>query len=144
MTRTFARSPRLGSLAALSTLALLAGCATEGRSFNPQAVEQIYPGQTTVEDVREMFGEPIRSTRNASGRSTWSYEFSETKIRSTSTLERVTCSILRVFGIPWCIPAPVSYESEHEIGHRLEIVFVEQVVDDFIYEKTDRPSRKVL
>ena len=53
-------------------LALGAGCATVGKDFATDKVDQINIGLTTRSDIQEMFGEPWR-TGIEDGRPTWSY-----------------------------------------------------------------------
>ncbi len=50
----------------------LAGCVTVGVEFNPDAVEQIKLGATTLEEVRTLLGNPIR-TGLEDGKLTWTY-----------------------------------------------------------------------
>lgn len=64
---------RLTRLATVALLALtLAACATVGRDFDTNRVDQIRIGETTREQVREMFGEPWR-TGIEDGKPTWTY-----------------------------------------------------------------------
>ena len=61
------------SLMALSVCtALLTGCATVGNDFATHNVEQIEIGETTRDDIQEMFGDPWR-TGVEDGKRTWSY-----------------------------------------------------------------------
>lgn len=59
-----------------SMVALLAmimvGCATVGSDFATDRVDQIRIGETTREQVRDMFGEPWR-TGIEDGKPTWTY-----------------------------------------------------------------------
>ena len=61
-------------LAAILCAAMLgvAGCATVGEDFASQGVSQIEIGDTTRDDIREMFGEPWR-TGVEDGKRTWTY-----------------------------------------------------------------------
>lgn len=56
----------------LGTLLLCAGCASVGRPFPVAAVSQIRVGETTREEVRDLFGEPWR-TGIEDGKRTWTY-----------------------------------------------------------------------
>jgi outer membrane protein assembly factor BamE (lipoprotein component of BamABCDE complex) len=51
---------------------LLAGCITVGMEFNKNAVDLIKPGQTTLEEVRKMFGNPVRTGMDE-GKLSWTY-----------------------------------------------------------------------
>lgn len=53
-------------------LFLTPGCATVGRNFPHQAVEQIKTGVTTQAEVRRLFGPPWR-TGIENGTKTWTY-----------------------------------------------------------------------
>lgn len=57
---------------ALACVLLLAGCLTIGREFPPEVLEQIHPGRTTLEEVRALLGEPVR-TGVEDGRLVWTY-----------------------------------------------------------------------
>jgi hypothetical protein len=60
-----------GLLPGLLVIAL-AGCVSVGREFPRNAVERIKPGTTTMEEVRKLFGNPIR-TGIDDGKLTWTY-----------------------------------------------------------------------
>jgi hypothetical protein len=64
------RWARLAVLVGLSTV--LGGCATIGHEFAVSEVDQIVIGQTTMEDVKRLFGNPWR-TGVEDGRTTWTY-----------------------------------------------------------------------
>jgi len=55
-----------------AALLALAGCATVGREFPVGPVKMIKIGETTQEEIRQMFGEPWR-TGIEDGRKTWTY-----------------------------------------------------------------------
>ena len=59
-------------LIALTSSALLAGCATVGEDFATHKVEDIELGETTRDDIQQMFGDPWR-TGVEDGKRTWSY-----------------------------------------------------------------------
>lgn len=52
--------------------ALLGGCATVGKDFATHNVEEIRIGETSRDDIQEMFGDPWR-TGVEDGKRTWSY-----------------------------------------------------------------------
>jgi hypothetical protein len=56
---------------------LLGGCAVQavGRPLPPAEVRAIERNVTTLEQVRERFGEPSRVTTDAAGTETWRYRF---------------------------------------------------------------------
>jgi outer membrane protein assembly factor BamE (lipoprotein component of BamABCDE complex) len=58
-------------LSGLVALAL-AGCITLGKDFPQDAVDLIKPGTTTLEEVRKIFGNPIR-TGTEDGKVVWTY-----------------------------------------------------------------------
>jgi hypothetical protein len=66
-----ARTWRLPILLVLAAI-LLAGCITIGRDFSPEVIGKIRPGETTLEEVRQMLGEPVR-TGVEDGRLVWTY-----------------------------------------------------------------------
>jgi len=51
---------------------LLAGCVTVGLEFSKDAVEQLKPGQTTLEEVLKQFGNPVRTGLD-DGKLSWTY-----------------------------------------------------------------------
>lgn len=59
-------------VALLVSGSLLAGCATVGEDFATHKVEEITIGETTRDDIQEMFGDPWR-TGVEDGKRTWSY-----------------------------------------------------------------------
>jgi hypothetical protein len=62
----------LGTLTVFIYMAIAAGCATVGQSFNVDAVPRVEIGKTSMEDVRRLFGNPWR-TGIEDGRTTWTY-----------------------------------------------------------------------
>jgi SmpA / OmlA family len=54
------------------SLLILVGCATVGREFPVGPVATLKVGQTTQQEVRQLFGEPWR-TGVEDGRKTWTY-----------------------------------------------------------------------
>jgi hypothetical protein len=70
MKTTIHRAAR-GLLLGASALALVA-CITVGRDFPRDSVILIKPGATTQEDIRKIFGDPVR-TGIDDGKLTWTY-----------------------------------------------------------------------
>ncbi len=60
------------AVACAFTAAFAGGCATVGHEFPSSGVAQIRMGQTTQQQVKELFGEPWR-TGVEDGRPTWTY-----------------------------------------------------------------------
>ena len=65
------RRAALGLLLGFSTIAL-AACVSVGREFPRNAVELIKPGTTTMDEIRKVFGNPIR-TGIDDGKLAWTY-----------------------------------------------------------------------
>jgi len=59
-------------LALAALVVLLAGCFTAGREFTYTAVPQIKPGETTQEQVHQIFGNPVR-VGTEDGLPVWTY-----------------------------------------------------------------------
>ncbi|MBA4377888.1 MAG: hypothetical protein C0395_04435 [Gemmatimonas sp.] len=74
MTRTRSRrsAVALAAVAFVAVAAFAGGCATVGHEFPSSGVTQIRMGQTTQQQVKELFGEPWR-TGVEDGRPTWTY-----------------------------------------------------------------------
>ena len=51
---------------------MLAGCVTIGTDFPLSAIESIKPGTTTLDEVRKLMGNPVR-TGSEDGKLTWTY-----------------------------------------------------------------------
>ena len=71
---------RIGIAAGLSC-AFLAGCASSGNESiadaSAQTVsEQIVKGRTTQAQVRQLYGDPMKTSFTDSGNESWEYEFS--------------------------------------------------------------------
>lgn len=126
-------------------LALLvaAACATQGRRFDPDSVPLLQPGHHTHEDVKRIFGEPVRTRTSYSGRSEWRYSFSETRTVDTGIFTRIGRFIAGLFGI-WTPGAPVNVAWETTITYRL-YVFLDPdgVVEDYTYERSETPRQRV-
>ncbi|MDX1588942.1 MAG: outer membrane protein assembly factor BamE [Oleiphilaceae bacterium] len=71
MRRTL-KSAHRRSVASLLLLAWLSGCATVGQEFPAAPVSDIRIGETSKEEVREMFGPPWR-VGVENGKRTWTY-----------------------------------------------------------------------
>lgn len=64
---------RMMPVAILAVLTLaMAGCATVGQDFPAQHVADIRIGQTTQQDIKQMFGSPWR-VGVENGKTTWTY-----------------------------------------------------------------------
>lgn len=59
-------------LAIVVSVALVSSCKSVGREFSHDQVDNIVIGETTLDEIREMFGDPNRVGRE-SGDLTWSY-----------------------------------------------------------------------
>ncbi|MBI4081208.1 MAG: outer membrane protein assembly factor BamE [Candidatus Lambdaproteobacteria bacterium] len=57
---------------AVAALLLLAGCISVGQPFPHAAVSLIKPGTTTMDEVKKIFGNPMR-VGTEDGRVTWTY-----------------------------------------------------------------------
>lgn len=71
--------PVVPALALLLTIALaVGGCAStaQGRKFDDGYVAQIRKGQTTKDEIRKNFGEPVSVSRT-SDLETWTYSYSD-------------------------------------------------------------------
>ena len=71
---------RIGIAAGLSCV-FLAGCASSGNESIADASretvsEQLVKGKTTQSQVRQLYGDPIKSSFTDSGNESWEYEFS--------------------------------------------------------------------
>jgi outer membrane protein assembly factor BamE (lipoprotein component of BamABCDE complex) len=69
---TARRLPIRLAVAFAAFAAVAGGCATVGHEFPSSGVSQIRMGQTTQQQVKELFGEPWR-TGVEDGRPTWTY-----------------------------------------------------------------------
>ncbi len=57
---------------AFGVIVALAGCVTVGREFRSESVDLIKPGVTTLDEVRKMIGDPVR-TGTEDGKIVWTY-----------------------------------------------------------------------
>ncbi|URX62053.1 hypothetical protein KR767_18710 [Luteibacter anthropi] len=62
------------------TALLLAGCATQGQKMDLQKLGQMKPGVSTIQDAKELFGEPSQVTRQDDGKTVLAYSFSSTQM----------------------------------------------------------------
>ena len=85
-------------LAAILLLFTLAGCASAGdeklRAESEQTVSQkIIDGKTTMNEVRAMFGSPMKTSFTDGGLEIWNYEFSKVSADGVSYIP-----IVNLFG----------------------------------------------
>jgi outer membrane protein assembly factor BamE (lipoprotein component of BamABCDE complex) len=79
---------RICVVAALSS-AFLGGCASSGNEriadASQQSVsEQLVKGRTTQVQVRQLYGDPMKSSFTDSGNESWEYEFSRLRSKPTN------------------------------------------------------------
>src|SRR6516162_6860420 len=84
---------RIGFMAGLAS-ALLGGCASVGNEriadASPQTVSgQLVKGKTTQAHVRELYGDPGKSSFTDSGNEIWEYEFSRLHSKPTNFIPYV-------------------------------------------------------
>jgi hypothetical protein len=84
---------RFGLIVGLS-LTFLSGCASVGNQsiadVSPETVSgQLIKGRTTQAHVRELYGNPIKSSFTDSGNETWEYEFSRMHSKPTNFIPNV-------------------------------------------------------
>ncbi len=75
--------------------ALLSGCASAGNEriadASPETVsEQLVKGKTTQAHVRELYGDPVKSSFTDSGNEIWEYEFSRMYSKPTNFIPYVS------------------------------------------------------
>ena len=85
---------RIGFMAGLAS-ALLGGCASVGNEriadASPQTVSgQLVKGKTTQAHVRELYGDPGKSSFTDSGNEIWEYEFSRLHSKPTNFIPYVS------------------------------------------------------
>lgn len=81
-------------LVAAFSFALLGGCASSGNESiadaSAQSVsEQIVKGKTTQAQVRQIYGDPIKTSFTDSGNESWEYEFSRLHSKPTNFIPYV-------------------------------------------------------
>ena len=84
---------RIGFVAGLSS-AFLGGCASVGNERIADASlqtvsEQLVKGKTTQEHVRQLYGDPMKTSFTDSGNETWEYEFSRLHSKPTNFIPYV-------------------------------------------------------
>src|SRR5215470_3083941 len=85
---------RVCASAALS-LALLSGCASVGNDriadATPETVaSQLTKGKTTQQQVREIYGDPVKTSFTDSGNEIWEYDFSRMHAKPTNFIPYVS------------------------------------------------------
>ena len=129
--------------ASLLLAVVVVACASTGRKFSPDLIPRIHICQTTQDEVRQLFGQPVGLGARGSGGTEWRYEFEETKTRSTESLSKITCFVTSILGRGVCTgPLDISYEKRNL--HRIDVYFDGNgVVEDYFYQRVDEPSRAV-
>jgi hypothetical protein len=84
---------RIGFVAGLSS-AFLVGCASVGNEriadASAQSVsEELVKGKTTQAQVRQLYGDPMKSSFTDSGNESWEYEFSRMHSKPTNFIPYV-------------------------------------------------------
>jgi hypothetical protein len=84
---------RIGFVAGLSS-ALLVGCASVGNEriadASAQSVsEELVKGKTTQAQVRQLYGDPMKTSFTDSGNESWEYEFSRMHSKPTNFIPYV-------------------------------------------------------
>ncbi len=131
------------TLAGALALLIVTGCATSGTRFDPDSVGRIEPGRTTQAQVKLMFGSPTTVRTRGTGGSEWSYDYREQINRDTGMISRMAVFVARLFGRR-AIYSPVNVAYRNDIRHKLRVIFrSDGVVDDYVYERTDQPSKRV-
>ena len=85
---------RIGMAAGLSCT-FLAGCASSGNESIADASlqtvsEQLVKGKTTQAQVRQLYGDPMKSSFTDSGNESWEYEFSRMHSKPTNFIPYVS------------------------------------------------------
>ena len=123
--------------------ALLLACVTRGGHFNADAVPRIRVDQTTQEQIREWFGEPVGVSIDSSGQTSWRYMYEEVERRDTRTITRIGRSIASIFGRRVIVP-PVDIAYENETRHELNVRFDRDgIVRDYTYDRQTLPTKRV-
>jgi outer membrane protein assembly factor BamE (lipoprotein component of BamABCDE complex) len=66
------------------TIALTIGCASVGEKFDMGKVDQIKKGETTQQEIVQMFGKPSTIVRNSNGETVLSYMYVHAQTKGTS------------------------------------------------------------
>ena len=85
---------RIGFVAGLSS-AFLSGCASVGNERIADASlqtvsEQLVKGKTTQEHVRQLYGDPMKTSFTDSGNEIWEYDFSRMHAKPTNFIPYVS------------------------------------------------------
>src|SRR5262245_33627259 len=80
---------RIGLVGAVLLSACLAGCASVGNTSIADASadtvsQQISKGRTTQAQVRQLYGDPMKTSFTDSGNESWEYEFSRLRSKPTN------------------------------------------------------------
>ncbi|MCP4007122.1 MAG: outer membrane protein assembly factor BamE [bacterium] len=118
-------------------------CSTSGSHFDPDSVVRIEPKRSTQADVEQIFGKPTSLRTRSNGTSRYIYEYTEEINRDTGTLSRIGRWIgILIGGRP--VFSPINVQYKNSIRHRLTVLFDRDgVVEDYTYERTDKPTRRV-
>jgi outer membrane protein assembly factor BamE (lipoprotein component of BamABCDE complex) len=76
-------------VAAVLACGFVAGCASAGNEriadeSRETVAQQIIKGKTTQAQVRELYGDPIKTSFTDSGNESWEYEFTRTQSKPTN------------------------------------------------------------
>lgn len=76
-------------------LFLIAGCASTGnkvlkKETSSTVSAKITKGETTKEQVRAMYGDPMTTSFTDSGKEIWKYEFTKTHVKATNFIPFVS------------------------------------------------------
>jgi outer membrane protein assembly factor BamE (lipoprotein component of BamABCDE complex) len=66
---------RIHHVAFLAFCLLESGCAQSGHKFPVERASEIQIGKTTKDEVRSIFGSPVRTANNADGSESWTYVY---------------------------------------------------------------------
>lgn len=100
-------------------LAMIAplGCSTAGTRFDTSNVSKIVKGRTTKKDLREYFGNPLRTEDSPKGE-VWTYTYVETHSTAAGALGHVTIGV----------------DQSETVANKLTIVFDGDVVKDYFFD----------
>jgi outer membrane protein assembly factor BamE (lipoprotein component of BamABCDE complex) len=59
----------------MTTLALCAGCVTQGTKFDPSAADSLQPGISTTRDATQLLGPPSAESRFANGNTLLQWQY---------------------------------------------------------------------
>ena len=128
---------------ALVLCALLTACTTRGTGFDADSVPMIHIGETTIQEVRALFGEPTTARSRGTGGIMWSYRHEEVRSADTRMVSRVASWIAWLAGRSW-IWSPVNVRRTTTIAYELDVMFSDDgIVRDYVFERTEMPSTSV-